>query len=214
MKQRTRNLGIGILLVIGGFVAGCLLFLGFRALASQMLPYGLKETTDIAQYGIYTGTPHDDVVSSQITSFFPETIEESFTEVNYSFKTTNLGGYAYEAYLEFVIEDPDLFAEHISKIGDVQWKPFSVDSSYLEYNLSDEMNLSFESALSTDEESVYIFTGTDFRKILYNPDEQRMIYVAIGVFGSGATTKDFRVFFERFDTDAVEFRTGDGSNRT
>ena len=214
MKQITRNLGIGILLVIGGFVAGYLLLLGFRALASQMLPYGLKETTDIAQYGIYTGTPHDDVVSSKITSFFPETIEESFTEVNYSFKTTNLGGYAYEAYLEFVIEDPDLFAEHISKIGDVQWIPFSVDSGYLEYNLSDEMNLSFESALSTDEESVYIFSGTDFRKILYNPDEQRMIYVAIGVLGSGATTKDFRVFFERFDTHAVEFRTGDGSNRT
>ncbi len=204
MKQTKRNVMIVALLIIGGFVAGCLLLMAFWSTASILFSNETYETTDIAQYGIYTGTGHNEYVHDYIHSFFPESIEESFSDVTYSYRANSIDQYAFEAYLEFVIEDPELFAQHIAQIGDVEWEPFAFDSRYMEYAISDELDI-FTSAASSDREIIYAIENAEIGKILYKPVEQRIIYVAIGVFdGGGTNTKDLWVFFDRFDIDPAE----------
>jgi len=106
-----------------------------------------------------------------------------------------------KAYLEFVIKDSDLFAQYIDQIGDVEWKQFAFDDQYLEYTLSGKLDLRI-SAASTSEETVYAIEQAKLGRILYDPLEQRIIYVAIGVYdGGGVDTNELNVFFDRFHID-------------
>lgn len=166
--------------------------------------YFIHETTDIAQYGTYTGTGHNDYVHDYIHSFFPDTIDDSFSDVTYSYCAKSIDQCAFEAYLEFVIEDPDLFAQHIAQVGDVEWEPFAFDSRYMEYTLSEKMDL-FHTSASEDGKLFYWIESAKMGKILYEPHEQRIIYVALGVFdGGGTNTQDLHVFFDRFNIDPAE----------
>ena len=204
MKKIARRFGVGLLLAVGGFVVGYLLFLGLSDIFIKLTVGELYETNDIAQYGTYTKTGHNEYVHDYIHSFFPESIDDSFSDVTYSYRAHPIDQYAFEAYLEFVIEDPALFTRHIAQIGDVEWKPFAFDSHYMEYTISEKMDL-FDETVADDGRTYYWMESAKIGKILYDPVEQRMIYVAIGVYdGGGTNTKDLCVFFDRFDIDPAE----------
>ena len=99
-------------------------------------------TSDINDYGHYIGNADNQFASKYISAFFPEIIESSFTDVTYSYRAQNWGNYAFEAYLEFVIEDEKAFQEFISvKTSGMESKVFSYDPSFIEYTLDDTLEI-------------------------------------------------------------------------
>ena len=170
-------------------------------------------TTDIADYGKYVGNFDNKFAKEVISAFFPAKIEDSFTDVRYVYSAVKVDSAAFEAYLEFVIEDPEAFSAYIQQVtNDDNIHPFHYDDSYMEYTISNLLTLGDERTFESDFADYK--AGTDFyriqvakiQKILYSPAEQRIIYVAIGVYDGGGTGTYFlSTFFDRFGIDPKEY---------
>lgn len=166
------------------------------------------ETTDIADYGNYIGNNDNNFPSEFIGSFFPEKIGENFTDIVYSYRAENADTYGFEAYLEFTINDLEALQHHISKIAPLEeWQEFRFDSSYYEYVISDVLAIDlWEPGGEHRGLPVYSISQCKIGRILFAPDENRVIYVAMGVFdGGGADTAYLCSFFDRFDIDPMEY---------
>ena len=163
--------------------------------------------TAISDYGIYDGTGVDSFTTQYIQSIFPEKIEDYFSDVKYSYKAENTDTYGFEAYLEFTIKDKTEFQTYISKITDVKnWQDFAYAPGYKEYSIENVLELDIDAV--DDPSSIFYrqILYAKIRKILYSPEEQRIIYVAIGVYdGGGIGTNYLNVFFERFQIDPIEY---------
>lgn len=176
------------------------------------IPTKYTTTTDISDYGIYGGTCSDSFVSSYINSFFPDKIAPSFSNIRYSYKAENTDSYGFEAYLEFQIEDKALFEEYISTVKqDRNFQTSSFCSGFQECNIENALVLDLDD--DTDSAGIF-YMQIDFakiRKILYSPETQTIIYVAIGVYdGGGIGTNYLNAFFDRFQIDpAVYMKTAD-----
>lgn len=165
------------------------------------IPYNavVFETNDIGDYGKYVGNHDNDTPNNFIDSFFPSNISNSYTDVQYHYKAKKFDTYAYETYLEFVIPDTVSFTlfldEHISTN---QCKPFAFDQSFTEYSISNVMRM----GQSQNESGGYPISYAEVGKILFSVDEQRIIFVALGVYdGGGTDTAELDYFFSRFDID-------------
>lgn len=116
--------------------------------------------------------------------------------------------FAFEAFLEFSIRDTELFVDYVESITEESnWKPFRFDSNYMEFSIDDALRISFgeEQPIKTYIEEARI------GKVLYSQSEQRIIFVAIGVYdGGGTKTEELNAFFDRFNIDpAVYAETAD-----
>lgn len=159
-------------------------------------------TTDLADYGKYVGNYDNKSAKKFITSFFPDEIKDEFKDVKYSYRAEKFDTYAFEAYLEFRIEDETAFKSYIAeKIGDGA-TAFEYDPDFKEYIVLDFYLLSsFGNELTIDDAGI--------GKILYSEKDQRIIYVALAVYDGGATSADFLcVYFERFGIDPVAYQRG------
>ena len=163
--------------------------------------------TEISDYGTFDGTSADSFTAQYIQSFFPKEIEATFSDVKYSYKAENTDTYGFEAFMEFTIEDETEFQTHISKItGKESWQDFAYAPGYKEYCIENVFDLDIDD--EDDPSSIYYrqIVYAKIRKILYSPEEQRLIYVAIGVYdGGGIGTNYLNVFFERFQIDPVAY---------
>lgn len=158
--------------------------------------------TDIESYGIIDGNSNNDRANELFSSIFPAQIEDCFQDVIYSYKATNIDAYDFEIYLEFVIEDSDKFQEYIKEIAPAEeWLPFAYDETYLEYTYAD-----WYDADPSDSREYFCIGCADIAKVLIQPNEQRVISVALGVLdGGGAKTEYFTCFFDRFNIDPIEY---------
>ena len=172
--------------------------------ASKPIESYYYETTSIADYGDYIGNNDNRFAWKFISSFFPQEIQDNFTDITYSYRAEDFDVYGFEAYLEFTIEDQSEFVQHIESIATAdQWHPFAFDPDYMEYSIVDELELSTHWEDGREYEYPHIMEA-EIGKILYTPKEQKIIYVAIGVYdGGGVTTEFLSVFFERFNIDPV-----------
>lgn len=186
--------------IIGVVLLGVLLF------AALHLPTTYTETTNIEDYGNYSGTGFDSFTRQYISSFFPEAIDASFSNVGYSYKAENLDTYGFEAYLEFTIEDKQQFNEYVAALAGMgEWAEFPFDPGFMECRIEDVLWLDDE---VEDQESIYHhqIMRAKIRKILYSPETQTIIYVALGVYdGGGVGTNYLNTFFNRFDLDPLEY---------
>lgn len=162
-----------------------------------------SETTNIEDYGKFYGNNDNGFAFKFIYSFFPKEIQDNFSDITYSYRSEDFGVYGFEAYLEFTIEDEQEFSRYIASIAEPEvWQPFAYDPSYMEYSIVNELELSLG-----HEDIVYDCPNIDeaeIGKVLYSPEEQRIIYIALAVYDSGASTTDFLcVFFDRFNIDPV-----------
>lgn len=163
-------------------------------------------TNDIKKYGKFTGNHDNDFPREFTTSFFPEQIETFFSEVAYSYRAQKNDTYAFEAYLEFVIEDTEVFDSFVKRTTEgLESKPFFYDSSFVEYTVSDV----FEGTIGQEETdgNTYVAIGyAKIGKILCSKEEQRIIFVALGVYDGGMARSDFlTVYFDRFGIDARNY---------
>lgn len=185
-----------ILLGIGISIAGLVI--------SLYIPIEHTEKTDIADYGTYSGTYADDIVQAYIDSFFPETISTSFQDIKYSYKAEKLDTYAFEAYLEFSIEDAAEFYSYIYSVApENAWRQFPFDENFMEYSIDNRFDISTHDSGKLTCHSIE-YAG--IKKILYCTQTQTIIYVAIGVHDGGGVGTDYLcVFFERFGIDPVVY---------
>ena len=166
-------------------------------------------TTNLEDYGKYAGNTDNGKVGELINSFFPDEIKDSFSDVTYSYRAECYDTYGYEAYLEFVIEDKGEYLDFVSRYTHgIESKTFKYDSSFIEYSINNQVRLT---AYYDEETGDYPmenvnFEYADIRKILCSDEEQRIIFVSIGVHDGGAATADYLcVFFDRFSIDLLEY---------
>ena len=199
MKKSLKYTTIGIV-IIGLVCLYCgLPVLAFFCLISR--PIEVYSTTDISSYGVITGMNDDELAKELFSELFPEQIDESFKDVKYSYTAENIDQWDFEIYLEFVIEDKVQFQEYVRNLdaSDMLCKTFRYDENYLEYVYSDWYEIQFNQGDNT-------ISNTEIAKVLINPDEQRIITVALGVVdGGGAYVYDYTCFFDRFGIDPVEY---------
>ena len=174
--------------------------------ASKPIESYYYETTSLADYGDYIGNNDNGFAWKFISSFFPQEIQDNFTDITYSYRAEDFDVYGFEAYLEFTIEDQSEFIQHIESIAAAnQWHPFAFDPDYMEYCIVDELELSTHWEDGGAYEHPHIMEA-EIGKILYAPEEQKIIYVAIAVYdGGGVTTEFLSVFFERFNINPVSY---------
>lgn len=171
-------------------------------LASYSPP--VTEYQDVADYGKFDGTDNEEFVNGYIQSFFPKAIDDTFSNVTYSYNAVSGPTYCFEAYLEFTIEDPDEFDLYISSIADEnQWQKFEYDSSFMEYNIENELIVGDSSEINP--ESPYHIIKSKIRKILYCPETQTVIYVALGLYDGSINVKYLDTFFKRFDINPAVY---------
>ena len=150
------------------------------------------ETNDLADYGNITGNYNNEPPQEFIFSFFPETIDESFSQANYHYKAIYGGAYAYEAWLEFVIDDQTEFDAYVEKLlGGKRLIPHPMDEQYMVYGFENVFD-----KVKHDQQypSGYGHTG----KILVSASDHRLIFVAYGVHGDHATLHDLRHYRDQF----------------
>ena len=185
---------VAVLLIIPAFIALCIWVPGYG---------DVYETTKISDYGKITGNFDNDAPTMFVHSFFPEDIEESFSNIVYHYKAKKGDTYAYECYLEFVIEDSDAYADFVETFIDRRLStPFVYDSSFQEKTISNVLDLQPPRAC----EAVYAIGTAEIGKILFSDEQQRLIFVAIGMYdGGGANTIELGHFFSRFQIDPWEY---------
>lgn len=184
-----------------------LILLNFMLVFQGCQTYRYK-TTEIADYGVFRGCYDNETVKELVTAFFPEKIEDYFKNVQYSFIGMTPDQYAFEAYLEFQIPDQVKFLEYVEKIAPPEaFTTFPFDPDFSEYTISDSLDLGRcivddvqNSSSSLPELLPYTIDYARIQKILVSTDDNRIIYVAIGLTdGGGASTSDLSTFFSRFD---------------
>lgn len=193
MNNKAKS-ALKIYVALLGFVFISIVFLLIRD-AAYTQQYS---TTNVSDYGKYVGNYDNDFPEEFINSFFPEKIDKNFSDVKYSYRAQKGDTYAFEAYLEFKIENKAEFQSYVSeKTGNSAVK-FKYNSDFKEYVVFDEFQLVGEESKS--------IRGAKIGKILYSEKDQRIIYVAIGVYDGGMVTTDFLCkYFERFDIDPTKY---------
>ena len=174
------------------------------ALFVMLLPPEIYETNDVADYLNIVGNNDNESPREFIQSFFPENIHDSFSDISYHYKASNADGYAYECYLEFVIEDKEVFDSFLEQYVDEESATvFLYDASYMDYTISNQFVISIVEHEGKVQHHIQI---ARIGKILYQPENQRLIFFALGMWdGGGTTTEELGYFFERFDIDVTDY---------
>ena len=185
---------------------GGILLLICALLAAMIFTYGCPKqyiTTDIADYGKYTGNYDDEYVQQFVNAFFPDEIEAAFSNVQYSYRAQKGDTYAFEAYLSFTIEDKSLYDAFVKSHTDgIPKSVFRYDNAYEEYMLFDELELSHK---ENESRNIHI-RYAKIKKILCCPEKQEIIFVALGVYDGGIVKTDFLCnYFDRFCIDPREY---------
>lgn len=199
------------LLVLAGLGGALLTFILFvTVLVDSVIPKQYS-TTNISDYGRYTGNNTNKFAQEFIPSFFPEQIEPYFSDVQYSYRAQKNDAYAFEAYLEFTLPDDKTYNAFVAKhTAGMDCTKFLYAPEYTEYSIANTFALVIRENNSADTGSASIGDAR-IGKILCKPNERRVIFVAIGVYDGGIVETDFlSVFFNRFQINPREYaRTAD-----
>ncbi len=206
MKNRSKTKVSSIVLLIVAVVlyaAFMVVFIG--TLVEMIVVQPRYSTTNIEDYGVYKGSyPNNNkAIYKEIHSFFPLKIEDDFQNITYSYKAQQKIDYAFEAYLEFTIENPEEYTDFVEEYTKgMEGQTYLYDPSFTEYVITDEYCLdSLDNA--TDIEKYYI-DDADIRKILCCPSENRIIFVIL-YSGASGDIAYFSTYFDRFGIDPFEY---------
>lgn len=158
----------------------------------------IYETNSLSDYGKIKGNYDNDTPKEFIFSFFPETIDPTFSDVAYHYKAIKGDSYAYEAYLEFTVTDVTQYQQLVAAYTKGKECPlFAYDKEYYLYTIS---NL-----FSSDEEQLPAYIDrAEIGLVLFSDTKQQLIFVAIGMYdGGGANTDELGYFFKKFDVDIL-----------
>lgn len=203
--KTSKQLLIAVILILSAFLIISITMIVYLFIIPAF-PY---ETTDIKDYGKIKGNYDNETPKKIIESFFPDEISDDFDDVVYAYKSADIFHYAFEAYLEFTIKDEDKFKEHIRSVSEKgEWQEFHYDTRYRECIVSDKITLyhKHDEPVCNKNSDDHFLEDTEFCRILYSEEENRIIYTAIGIGKEDlASMGDFCKFFDRFDLDPMQF---------
>lgn len=178
------------------------------------------EVNSISDYGYFPGRNEDveEYTQEYIYKVFPKEISPTWSNVDFAFHSHSCG-IAFEAYLEFTIEDAEEFDKFISSTTEgMLSQPFYFDDRFQEYiwtepakYIADEIVIYDKITLSAelqehDDINGYTITDGVIAKVLVYPEEKRVAFVAICVeYGAHANTAQLHAYFDRFNIDAKEY---------
>lgn len=203
-----RKVIITISSIFGAALACIAIFLILLFVSNDDFLPDYYTTTDTAEYGIFKGNGDNEAVKSYVNSFFPDRIEDYFTDITYSYRAQEESLYRFEVYLEFRIEDADTYRNFVCKYtkGLIK-KPFIYNEDFQEYTIDDEVALTVYRNFNKDGSIVsqnIFFDETKLGKIFCNDKDQRIVFVAIGV-SNWANADDLCIFFQHFHIDPLEY---------
>ena len=204
---------LAVLVIIAIIICALVLHTAFPTLFFFELPTLPSQsrqyiTTELSDYGKYTGNYDNEFPQEFITSFFPNTIENSFSDIKFEYRAQKKDTYAFEAYLEFRIEDPAEFQAFIDEHVGKNVSDFSYDTNFKEYVIADELGLVVLDQKTSNADGFYHIQCAKIGKILYSEITQQIICIALGVYDGGVVTTDFLCnYFDRFDIEPYHYPT-------
>jgi len=151
------------------------------------------KTNNLEDYGEIVGNIDNNEPQEFVFSFFPAEIEEYFSQPKYHYKAVKGNTYAYEAWLEFVIEDKAQFDAYVSSLPEAQKiTSFTPAPSYTDYTYGDYLRF------SQGADGEYRLHAARMGKILVSESEQHIIYFATGVSGGDVPMEDLGYYWENF----------------
>ena len=135
------------------------------------------ETADLGDYGVipevFMNT--NELMQEAFDSFFPKTLLPEYQNARYHYKACGMTSeWTAEMYLEFTVEDDELFHACVEAVAPMEcFTGFPHDRDYLEYVISD----AYVRELS--DENVMLMVRGDIQKVLIQPEERRLIFVAL-----------------------------------
>lgn len=161
-------------------------------------------TEDVADYGYYPEGEKfhwswSEYPPEFIAYVLPPKIEDYFSDVQYVCKAEGIADYEFEAYLEFTIEDRVQYEAYLRKVlAGRPTQPFYFDNAYQEYVVCDFFRLDPYDSTSDK----HVMDAALIGKFLFCDEEQRIIYVAMGLAdGGGGTVERLSTYFPRFGID-------------
>jgi len=158
------------------------------------------ETDALSDYGRIEGNYLNDGPAEFIHSFFPEVLEDSFSDVRYHYKAVKIDQSACEAWLEFTIEDPAAFAAFLTQCPQADaFIPFR--EGWMEAPVASELEL-------LDTEDGMNIEYAEMGKVLYRESDRRIIFWVMYVYDGGGTgLHDLEQFFTYFGIDPISLAT-------
>lgn len=205
-KEKALHISTGIAIAVAVCIILSFIAMPFVAGLGGLIWFATPRqyiTTDFNEYGNYIGNYNNEIPQEFINSFFPDAIEDNYTNVRYEYRAQKNDTYAYEAYLEFEITDSTEFQAFITKHIGNNASDFPFDPSFKEYVISDKMGI----RKYPDDSGLpgYSIQEAKIGKILYSEETQRIIFVAIGVYDGGFVSTDFLCnYFNRFHIDPAQ----------
>lgn len=175
-------------------------------LVMSLLELGTEyETNDTADFGIIKGNYDNETPNAFVSSFFPNEIEEYFQDVTYHYKAIKGDSYAYEMCLEFVIPDTNEYDTFVQgTTNGTICKPFTFAPEYQEYRIDNLLEIGEQEG--GNRRIAPIIHQAQIGLVLFSRSDQRIVFIALGVYdGGGVTTDNLRYFFDRFDINPWQY---------
>lgn len=208
--MKKKNHTLSIILILTALALCFLLYF-----VTRPVEYATNDPADYGSYiTIYGNTAS--VAEKCITQFFPAELSDNFQDISYSYRSSTVDRVAFEAFLEFTIEDNLRFQEYVATVTEgITGEDFYFDQAFREFVIISPEPKFYHDSLwlgdlftNSDGESYYPINHGWISKILVNDDENRIIYISLGVHDGGGTGTDFlNVFFTRFGIDPKEYET-------
>lgn len=157
------------------------------------------ETDNLEDYGVipevFMNT--NELMQEAFDAFFPKTLLPDYQNARYHYKACGMTSeWTAEMYLEFTVEDDALFRDCVEAVAPMEWfTAFPHDGDYLEYVISD----AYVRELS--DENVMLMVRGDIQKVLIQPEERRLIFVALRALEAYHPTSTLTTYFDRFGID-------------
>jgi len=208
--MRKKNIFFQIPLLTLLLVLCCFIVLAFLPVC--------YETTSLSDYGSYinVGGQVNSQAEAYISRFFPASLSAQFQKIRYSYRSCTADSVAFEAFLEFTIEDAEEFRAYTDSVTSAMVpEEFRFDRAYKQYVLSDPQTGSLQDSLKLGKsytdyqgDTHYYIDSASIAKILVNEEEHRIIFVAMQLYDGGGTGTSFlNAFFTRFHINPAEYES-------
>ena len=209
IKTALLYIGAGIWFFIQQWVFGLCTIL-FLAVAATILspivddPGAIYITDAVADYGVIKGNYDNDRPERFIKSFFPDVIDQGYSDVEYYYRAQKEGDYNFEAYLEFKVPDKEAYEALVESVaGETEISTFVFDPRFSTYEISD--GLIMERAETGEKWQI---SNAWFGRVLFSEETQTVVYVAMGYKGDASVdVEGLDHFFTKFEIDPVECAT-------
>ena len=164
------------------------------------------ETNAVSDYGRIPNVEFNpnEKMQEAFSLIFPKRIEEDFQDVHYHYRAVNRHDeWTAEMYLEFNFDTEERFYQYVVRIAPLNdFTSFSYADGWYEYVWNDYFRRREE------KENQVRLRGADIEKVLINPEELRVVHVALCSQETAVPVETLTEYFDRFQIDPRQYGVG------